>query len=150
MVPLVEIPSTGGRAWIGRATTLVLLIAALSGCGSTLKSSQANAGIAAITPVSEKSASCPATVVDTLATVLKRVYHEGVFSERTASAQYMITHSAALREAVETGNKVAAEAAAAALLATGHMTNLQIMRAGQTFISAGGSALAPLRGTLLS
>ncbi|MGD1056861.1 MAG: hypothetical protein ABR992_05535 [Solirubrobacteraceae bacterium] len=149
MVPPVEIPSTGGRAWIARAASLVLLIVVLAGCGSTLKGNQANAGLATIIPTSGKAASCPATVVNTLASVLDRVYREGVVSERTASAQYMVTHSRALREAVETGNKPAAEAAAAALLATGHLTNLRITRGGQTFISAGGSALSPLRGTLL-
>jgi hypothetical protein len=127
-----------------------VLIALLAGCGSTVKSSHASAVIAAIDSTSSGAgATCPATVLKTLADVLRRVYHEGVLSERTASAQYMITHSAALREAVETGNKPAAQAAAAALLATGHMTNLQVVRDGQTFINAGGSALAPLHGTLL-
>jgi hypothetical protein len=149
MVPPVQIPSIGGRAWIARATSLVLLVATLAGCGSTLKGNQANAGIATIAPASGKTASCPATVVSTLATVLDRVYREGVVSERTASAQYMITHSPALREAVESGNKAAAEAAAAALLATGHMTDLEIVRGTKTFISVGGEALAPLHGTLL-
>jgi hypothetical protein len=149
MVPPVEIHTPGGRSWIARATVLVLLIAVLAGCGSTLKGNQANAGIASILPTSGKGESCPATVANTLATVLKRVYHEGVFSERTASAQYMITHSPALREAVETGNKPAAEAAAAALLATGHMTNLEVTRGTSTFIDVGGKALSPLHGTLL-
>jgi hypothetical protein len=128
---------------------LVLLVATLAGCGSTLKGNQANAGIVAVAPTSPNAASCPATVVNTLASVLNRVYREGVLSERTASAQYMITHSAALRKAVETGNKAAAQAAAAALLASGHMTNLRVMHGTQIFISAGGKALAPLRGTLL-
>ncbi len=150
MVPPVEKPSTGGRAWITRAVSLVLLIAVLAGCGSTLKGNQANAGIATIVPASGKAVSCPATVVNTLASVLDRVYREGVVSERTASAQYMITHSQALREAVEAGNKAAAEVAAAALLATGHLTNLQVVRGGQTFVNAGSEALTPLRGTLLS
>jgi hypothetical protein len=128
----------------------MLLIAVLAGCGSTLKGNQANAGIATIVPASGKATSCPATVVNTLASVLDRVYREGVVSERTASAEYMTTHSQALREAVEAGNKAAAEAAAAALLATGHLTNLQVVRGGQTLVNAGGEALTPLRGTLLS
>ena len=150
MVPPVEIPSTAGRAWITRVAGLVLLAAVLAGCGSTLKGSQANAGLVTITPTSGKATSCAATVVNTLASVLDRVYREGVLSERTASAQYMITHSPALREAVETGNKAGAEAAAAALLATGHLTNLRVVRGGRTFVNAGGEALTPLRGTLLS
>jgi hypothetical protein len=61
----------------------------------------------------------------------------------------MITHSPTLREAVETGNKAGAETAAAALLATGHMTNLQVTRGGQSFISVGKGAMTPLHGTLL-
>jgi hypothetical protein len=148
MVSPVEMPPPVGRSWIGRATILVL-IAILAGCGSSVKGSHASAEVAAIDPApSGTDASCPATVLRTLANVLSRVYHEGVLSERTASAQYMITHSAALREAVEAGNKPAAQAAVAALLATGHMTNLQVVRGGQTFINVGGSALAPLHGTL--
>ena len=150
MVPPVEIPSIGGRARIARAASLVLLTAILAGCGSTLKDNDANVGVATLTPTSGKAESCAATVVNTLASVLNRVYREGVLSERTASAQYMITHSPALREAVETGNRVGAETAAAALLATGHMTNLQVTRGGQTFISVGGGAMAPLHGMLLS
>jgi hypothetical protein len=148
MVPPVEIPSIGGRARIARAASLVLLVTALAGCGSTLRGNQADVGVATLTPTSGKAESCPATVVNTLARVLDRVYREGVRSERTASAQYMITHSPALREAVETGNKAGAQAAAEALLATGHMTNLRVTLGGQSFINVGGSAMAPLRGTL--
>jgi hypothetical protein len=123
-------------------------MAALAGCGATLKDNDANVGVATLTPTSGDGESCDATVVNTLASVLDRVYREGVVSERTASAKYMITHSPALREAVETGNKAGAETAAAALLATGHMTNLQVTRGDQSFISVGGGAMAPLHGML--
>jgi hypothetical protein len=87
-------------------------------------------------------------VLGTLASVLERVYHEGVSSERTGSAQYMVTHSAALREAVESGNKAAARAAAKKLLGTGHLTDLRVMRGTRTFLNVGGAARTPLRGTL--
>ena len=132
-------PSPAGRSSIARATIVVSLLAVLAGCGSTLKRS----------PTAHASTrTCTATVLDTFVSILERVYHEGVFSERTASARYLITHSPALRVAVESGSEAAARAAARALLATGHMTNLLVMRDGHTLIDVGGAALAPLRGTL--
>jgi hypothetical protein len=145
MVPRVNMPSPARRSPIGRATIAALLAIALAGCGSTAGGNPA----ASIDPASSSApASCPATVLDTLASVLQRVYHEGVASERTGSAEYMITHSTALREAVEDGSRSAARAAAKALLATGHLTNLLVMRGTQTFIDVGGAALTPLHGTL--
>lgn len=149
MVSRVEMPSPAGRSWIGRATTLVLLAGVLAGCGSALKSGRADSALATITPTSaETQTSCPQTVLKALDNVIARVYHEGVFSERTASAQYLITHSPALREAVEHDNAAAAHTAAQALLATGHMTNLRVVRGAQTLVDVGGAALAPLHGTL--
>ncbi len=150
MVSPVEMSSLAGRSRIGRATIAVMLIAVLAGCGSTLRDSSAAPALATLDPMSSITAtSCPATVLGVLGNVLAHVYHEGVSSERTGSAQYLITHSAALREAVESGNKAAARAAANALLATGHMTNLRVTRGTQTFVSVGGPALTPLRGTLV-
>jgi hypothetical protein len=125
----------------------VLLTTVLAGCGSAVKAARPgvaaiDAGILASTP------DCPATVAKTLENVIGRVYHEGVFSERTASAQYMITHSAALREAVEAGNQAGAQAAVKALLKTGHMTNVRVTVGAQTLVDEGGAALTPLHGTL--
>jgi hypothetical protein len=145
MVARVNLPSLAGRSSIGRATIVALLSVALAGCGSMAGANPA----ATVDPASSSAlASCPATVLDTLASVLQRVYHEGVASERTGSAEYMITHSTALREAVEDGSKSAARAAAKALLATGHLTNLRVVRGTHTFLNVGGAALTPLRGTL--
>jgi hypothetical protein len=128
------------------AAPLVLAVALLAGCGSTVKGS---AGIAAIAPTTLATThDCAATVARTLENVLDRVYHEGVFSERTASAQYMITHSPALREAVEAGNKAGAQAAVKALLKTGHMTDVRVTVGAQTLVDAGVAALIPLHGTL--
>jgi hypothetical protein len=122
-----------------------MLALTLAGCGSTLKA------IGTIDPASSQAtASCSATVLNTLATVLERVYHEGISSERTGSARYMITSSAALRQAVEGGNATAALAATKKLLATGHLTNLRVTRGTQTLVNVGGPALTPLRGTLSS
>ena len=135
----VKMPSPASRSSIARATIVVSLVAVLAGCGSTPKGS----------PTAHASTqTCTATVLDTFVSILERVYHEGVHSERTASAQYLITHSPALRVAVESGSEAGARAAARALLATGHMTNLLVMRGGHTLIDVGGAALAPLQGTL--
>ncbi len=134
------------RTPILAAAPLILAVALLAGCGSTSKGS---AGIAAIAPTTLATThDCAATVARTLENVLDRVYREGVFSERTASAQYMITHSQALREAVEARNKAGAQAAVEALLKTGHMTNVRVTVGAQTLVDAGGAALIPLHGTL--
>ena len=93
-------------------------------------------------------AGCPGAVLSTLSSVLQRVYREGVLSERTASAEAMVEGSPALRAAVEAGDARAARAAAKALTATGHLTNLEVMRDGHTIVSVGGPALAPLHGVL--
>lgn len=84
----------------------------------------------------------------TLRQVLQRVYHEGVESERTNSAEHLIASSTALRSAVERGDPAAARAAAQALIATGHMTRLEVSLGARTLVSVGGPALAPLRGSI--
>ncbi|HUB36571.1 MAG TPA: hypothetical protein VL972_07080 [Solirubrobacteraceae bacterium] len=104
------------------------------------------------TPRRAKSVSseCAATVTDTLGQVAERVYHEGVASERTGTAASFIARSIPLREAVEREEGPAARIAARALLATGHLTNLEVTRNGRVLASVGPArALAPLRGSIL-
>ncbi len=140
-----------GRCWRGRlalAATMVAALAALAGCSSTLKATPAANVAAADPPASGPPNGCSIAVLDTLSSVLRRVYQEGVSSERTASAHYLITSSAALRSAVERDSKSAARVAARALLATGHMTNLLVVRGTHTLVDVGGPSVAPLRGTL--
>jgi hypothetical protein len=139
----------GASSIATRATAVLALVAVLAGCGSTLKGSPtAHASSTLEASSSGTPSSCPATVLETLGRVLARVYHEGVASERTLTARHLIAGSAALREAVEGDNAPAARAAARALLATGHMTNLRVMRGTRTLVNVGGPALAPLQGTL--
>jgi hypothetical protein len=115
-----------------------MLATVLLGCGSTSRSAaQASA-----------PTSCPETVLAALGKVVARAYREGVSSERTATARHLIAASVPLRKAVERGDAVATQAAARALLATGHMTNLQVVRAGRTLAALGGPAIAPLQGTV--
>jgi hypothetical protein len=151
MVSRVHMPSLAARLARRRAAGAVMLLAAvatLAGCGSALKASPAPT-FATLAPTSASTVvSCPATVLETLSKVLQRVYHEGLHGERVGSAEYLITHSRALREAVESDNKAAARAAAKTLLATGHLTNLLVTRGTQTLLDVGGPALTPLRGTL--
>jgi hypothetical protein len=144
MVSPVRAPSTVQRSTIGRVALVLLLAASLAGCGSTSKgSSTAQASASTGT-----SGSCPQTVLGALGKVVARAYHEGVSSERTVTARRLIAASAPLRLAVESGNAGAAQAAAQALVAGGHMTNLLVMRGATTLADVGGPALAPLRGTL--
>jgi hypothetical protein len=145
MVSRVSTSSTVRRRTVARVSALLALFTVLVGCASTLGSSPSHASAAADPP----SRSCAVTVLQALGGVLDRVYREGVASERTAAAENLIASSVALREAVETDNAKAARAAARALIATGHMTNLRVIRAGQTLINIGGPALVGLKGTLI-
>lgn len=141
-------PASGRRGhgrW-ARAALLAGALASLAGCGAVRAVPAAN--VSAAPPPSGLPASCSAAALATLTSVLERVYHEGVLSERTASAEYLITHSAALRAAVRGDDAPAARAAAQALLKTGHMTNVTVIHAGHPLVVLGGPALAPLRGTL--
>ncbi len=122
----------------------LVMLCALAGCGSGGK-----AGSTAGASQSETAASCPSTVMRTLDAVLGRVYREGVRSERTGSAESFIAHSLPLREALEAHDPAAAQAAGRALLATGHMTNLQVQAGGRTLVSLGGAAMTPLHGTIV-
>jgi hypothetical protein len=130
---------SGGRSAIGAAAALVALAAALAGCGATLKGSPARAS---------GPMTCPEVVLGTLGRVVRRVYHEGVTSERTLVARRMIRSSPAVREALSSGDARTARAAAQALIATGHLERLELTRGGRPLAAAGGSALAPLRGTI--
>jgi len=133
-------------AWLGSAAALALL----AGCGGDeLQNAPAERVVADAAPQAvQVSSGCSAAVLGTLSSVLARVYREGVRSERTASAEYMITHSAPLREALERRDRTAARAALRTLLASGHMSDVGIELDGRSFVQAGGPALAPLRGTL--
>lgn len=131
-----------------RASVALVLSAALGGCGASLPgASVARAGGG---PSSIDAANgCPATVIDTLGSIARRVYDQGVSSERTAATRYLIEASLPLREAVEAGNPITARSAARSLLATQHMTNLVVTHGGRVLVDVGDpDALAPLRGTL--
>jgi hypothetical protein len=126
-----------------RLTAIVVVLAALVGCGKSQSSTSASAASAG------PPKSCPATVLDTLGHVARLIYLEGASSERTLVARRAITGSLALRRALESGNGPAATALARALVAEGRMTNLRLITpSGKTLADAGGPALAPLSGTL--
>jgi hypothetical protein len=161
MVPRMGKPYAATRAAL--ACALLAILAA--GCGSSAGdgiSARASADPDPPPPVTVPS-SCSSVVLGALGDIAERVYREGVSSERTASALSLITHSIPLREAVERDDPAAARAAARALLATGHMTNLRVLRGstaaggggggsggGQVLTEVGGpNALAPLHGSIL-
>jgi hypothetical protein len=141
------VPGVYPRTKLALALLLALATAAtLSACGASLRhpeSEDASADVDVATP-----GSCPATALAALGQVAKRVYREGIDSERVDSARHMIEGSAALRSAVEAGDARGARAAAKALIATGHMTDLRVLRGGKVLVDLGGPALAPVRGTL--
>jgi len=140
----------GARALAARAGCALAAIAAigaLAGCGG---SGSRGAGGANLSASTKTPSACAAAVMATLRSVARRIYHEGVVSERTASASHLIGASHALSRAVERGDASAARAAANELVATGHMVDLTVLRDGRVLASAGASrALAPLRGSIL-
>jgi hypothetical protein len=130
-----------------RAAIISAVIATLGGCGTSRSVAHASDAASSSAPVA--STTCAATVVDALGRIAQRVYDEGVSSERTATAVHLVTASLPLRQAVQAGDAQATRTAERALLATGHMTNLKVMRGGRVLAAVGGPhALAPLSGTL--
>src|SRR3954447_1349311 len=69
------------RHGIRLAAVLPALVALAAGCGAGSASGSGTGAAAAL--------SCPETVMATLASVMRRVYSQGVQSERTASAEAM-------------------------------------------------------------
>jgi hypothetical protein len=132
------------------ATLALALLAAtvtLTGCGSGGGSSVQTAAIAG---APAGPATCAATVLAALGHVARRIYHQGVSSERTGAAAHAIAASSGLRRAVESANPNAVRTAAQALVAGGRMTNLRVMAGGRVLADAGGPAVAPLHGKLLA
>lgn len=124
-----------------RGAALLALVPLLAVCGSGLAIGLETRGT--------QPSTCPQTVMSTLASVLDRVYREGISSERTLSAEHMIERSASLRAAIEANDRTGAVKALRALIATGHMTNVQVTTSsGRRLASVGGAALAPLEGTI--
>jgi hypothetical protein len=143
MVPRVSKPSTASRVAIACA-----ILAVLAGCGSSVRGGL-SARASANPSTRAVSASCSTAVLGALGDVAMRAYREGVSSERTRSALSFIARSITLREAVERDDPQAARAAAQALIATGHMTNLRVLRGGQVLADVGApDALAPLHGSI--
>lgn len=118
----------------------------LAACATPLRHAGGEEASADVDPAAPGS--CGETALEALTHVAVRVYREGVSSERVDSAKHIIEGSTALREAVEAGDPRAARAAARALIATGHLTNLRVVRAGKVLVELGGAALAPVQGTL--
>jgi hypothetical protein len=131
-----------------RPFALLGTLVILGGCGSGIDASPTAHVASTNPPQPTVPVACSAAALGTLSGVLGRVYREGVSSERTASAEYLIEHSTALRAAVEEVNPRAIRAAVRALLKTGHMTNVTVLRGGHTLVAVGGEALAPLHGPL--
>jgi hypothetical protein len=124
-----------------RATVVLAVIAVLAGCGSSPKRSESEE--------SSRTGSCPRTVLAALRHVAKRVYHEGVSSERTEVALRAAETSIPLRTAVERGDAAGTRAAAQAMVASGRMTNLHVESRGQVLADVGAPhAVAPLSGML--
>ncbi len=136
-------PSSVPRASLALAM-LVATVCALAGCGSgAARSDDAHANVD-----TAAHAGCASTALHALRGVARRVYHEGIFSERTVTAMRIVEASAPLRTAIERGDTAGVLTAAQALLATGHLTDLRVVRGGQVLVDLGGAAVAPLNGTV--
>ena len=126
--------------------TLAGGVALAAGCGGPGGAVSAAESEPTNTPVA-----CADAVLAALRGVGRRIYHEGIASERTVVALRAIAQSKALGRAVENGDAPAARAAAQALVAGGRMVNVEILRNGRVLASAGASrALAPFTGPVRS
>ncbi len=130
--------SAGRSRLLAGGIALATLLVAIVGCGSTPK------GVVA----SASEPDCATTVARVLSRVARRIYHEGVASERTVVARHEIAASKPLQAAVEAGDAAAASAAASALIAAGHMTDLRIVAREHTLADVGKPALAPFGGVI--
>ncbi|HEY4428868.1 MAG TPA: hypothetical protein VGN08_11750 [Solirubrobacteraceae bacterium] len=135
--------SSIARRAAGCALAGLALLLSLAACGAG-----AGGGSSAHASAADPHMSCPELVLDTLGRVVRRVYREGVASERTGAARHLIAGSIPLREAVQAGDSAAATAAAKALVAGGHMTNLRVVQGTRVLADVGVPAVAPLRGTI--
>jgi len=141
-------PTRARAAFLGAravcALAVLAVLAVLAGCGG---SSGTRAALSAPT---RTAVACANAVLAALRGVGRRIYHEGISSERTVVARRAIAQSTALSRAVERGDATAARAAAQALVASGRMVNLTVLRAGHVLASAGTShALAPFDGPIV-
>jgi DNA-binding GntR family transcriptional regulator len=151
------VPHVGKLSRTVRAAVVCALLAVpAAGCGA-IASGDLDAHVGADPLARTVSNACSQAALGALGSVATRVYREGVSSSRTASALSMIEHSIPLREAVERNDPRAARTASQALIATGHMTNLELIHGGAAAEGGGRvladagtpNALAPLRGSIL-
>ena len=122
------VPRVGKPASAVRAAVVCALLALLAGCGSGAQGGVSEHASADPDPPPPRTVpdTCSTAVLGALGDIAQRVYREGVASERTGSALSLIKRSVPLRTAIERDDPRAARAAAQALIATGHMTNLHV------------------------
>ncbi len=131
-----------------RLAVLLAALAVLAGCGSQLRGGSTARASTAAAPV-PTGGSCGETAMSVLASVLRRIYGEGIRSEKTAVLASSITHSTALRAALEAGQATAAKTAAQGLVANGGMTALRLLdSSGHQLASVGSPSLAPIHGAI--
>jgi hypothetical protein len=145
-------PFSLATASSAKRAAVILALLLLLAAGYIVSSGEGSPARASVVPTpGGASSACGTPVLEALSQVAQRIYDEGVSSERTEIATHAITRSSALREAIESGNSAAARAAARGLLASGHLTNLTVLRGTHVLAEAGsGSALAPVRGSISS
>jgi hypothetical protein len=142
--PLASVSSAKRAAVV---LALLLLLAA----GYIASSGEGSSARASVVPAPDEAGACGPTVLEALSQVSQHVYDEGVSSERTEIATRAITGSSALREALESDNPTAARSAARGLLASGHLTNLTVLRGTRVLAAVGSAgALAPVHGSISS
>jgi hypothetical protein len=148
MFSLLANASNTKRAGVVIALLCLLAIGYVASAGGN---SSARAQADLDPPPGPPASACGPAVLEALSQVGQHVYNEGVASERTEIATRAITRSSALREAVESNNPAAVRSAAQALLASGHLTNLTVLRGTHVLAEVGsGGALAPVHGSILS
>jgi hypothetical protein len=142
-------PFSLATASSAKRVAVILALLLLLAAGYIVSSGEGSPARASVVPAPDEAGACGATVLEVLSQVAQHVYDEGVSSERTEIATRAITGSSALREALESNNPTAARSAARGLLASGHLTNLTVLRGTHVLAEVGsGDALAPVQGPI--
>jgi hypothetical protein len=122
----------------------------LTACGSAAATHTATpaASVVAASTTTAAPGGCAATVASTLGEVGGRIYREAAAGGDVEQATHRVETSAALQNAISSGDAAAADAALRSLLLN-QIVRVEVLRRGHVFAAAGsGPAIAPVSGSI--
>ena len=122
----------------------------LTACGSAAATHTAAPAASALVASTTTTApgGCAATVASTLGEVGERIYREAAAGGDVEQATHRVESSAALQNAISSGDAAAADAALRSLLLN-QIVRVEVLQRGHVFAAAGsGAAIAPVSGPI--